>query len=104
MIDRPSEYVLDEEIVAATYEIPPEACARQEREGIARAHAHHVDPERWWSWHGAPLLVFGEYDKYLFTWALPLLQLWWPPPPAGPPVRTTENSGAQSSPMPMRWR
>jgi uncharacterized SAM-binding protein YcdF (DUF218 family) len=67
-------------------------------------YAHHVDPERWWSWHGAPLLVLGEYDKYLFTWALPLLQLWWPPPPAGPPVRTTENSGAQSSRAPMSWR
>ena len=51
-------------------------------------YAHHVDPERWWSWHGAPLLLLGEYDKYLATLALPLLNRWWPPPPAGPTLHT----------------
>jgi uncharacterized SAM-binding protein YcdF (DUF218 family) len=51
-------------------------------------YAHHVDPERWWNRHGAPLLILGEYDKYLVTLALPLLQRWWPPPPAGPTLRT----------------
>ncbi len=34
-------------------------------------YAHHVDPQRWWNRHGAPLLVLGEYDKYLITLALP---------------------------------
>jgi hypothetical protein len=54
-------------------------------------YAHHVDPQRWWNRHGAPLLVLGEYDKYLVTLALPLLQAWWPPPPAGPALRTAGN-------------
>ena len=35
--------------------------------------AHHVEPERWWNWHGAPLLLIGEYDKYLAAWARPVL-------------------------------
>ena len=35
--------------------------------------AHHVDPERWWNWHGAPLLVLGEYDKFLASLAWPVL-------------------------------
>lgn len=51
-------------------------------------YAHRVDPQRWWNWHGAPLLVLGEYDKYLVTLALPVLQAWWPPPPAAPSIRT----------------
>ena len=51
-------------------------------------YAHRVDPQRWWNWHGAPLLVLGEYDKYLVTLALPLLQAWWPPPPSAPAIRT----------------
>ena len=35
--------------------------------------AHHLDPERWWSWHGAPFLIIGEYDKYLAAWIRPAL-------------------------------
>jgi uncharacterized SAM-binding protein YcdF (DUF218 family) len=50
--------------------------------------AHHVDPERWWSWHGAPLLVLGEYDKFLASWARPVLNAFWPPSPVPPTVRT----------------
>jgi uncharacterized SAM-binding protein YcdF (DUF218 family) len=56
-------------------------------------YAHHVDPQRWWNRHGAPLLVLGEYDKYLVTLALPLLQAWWPPPAAGPALRTAGDFG-----------
>ena len=56
-------------------------------------YAHHVDPQRWWNRHGAPLLVLGEYDKYLITLALPLLQAWWPPPAAGPALRTAGDFG-----------
>jgi uncharacterized SAM-binding protein YcdF (DUF218 family) len=56
--------------------------------------AHRVDPERWWSWHGAPLLVLGEYDKFLISWARPVLGPFWPMPPVAPPLRTAELSGA----------
>lgn len=35
--------------------------------------AHHLEPERWWSWHGAPLLIIGEYDKYLAASLRPAL-------------------------------
>ena len=49
--------------------------------------AHHVDPERWWNWHGAPLLILGEYDKYLAAWVRPLLNPWLPPPPPRPTLR-----------------
>src|ERR1700730_5899245 len=51
--------------------------------------AHHVDPERWWNWHGAPLLVLGEYDKFLAAWVRPLLNPWLPPTPSRPVVRST---------------
>jgi len=54
--------------------------------------AHRVDPERWWSWHGAPLLVLGEYDKFLVSWARPVLTPFWPMPPAAP-VRTAARPG-----------
>ena len=37
--------------------------------------AHHLEPEHWWSWHGAPLLIIGEYDKYLFAWIRPALHV-----------------------------
>ena len=63
-------------------------------------YAHHVDPQRWWNLHGAPLLVLGEYDKYLVTLALPLLQPWWPPPPSGPSIRTAGLVVA----VPAHWR
>ena len=56
--------------------------------------AHRVDPERWWSWHGAPLLVVGEYGKFLASWARPVLEAWWPSPPAGPTLRTAALAGA----------
>src|SRR5258708_27654307 len=49
--------------------------------------AHHVDPELWWNWHGAPLLVLGEYDKYLAAWVRPLLNPWLPPPAPRPALR-----------------
>ena len=55
--------------------------------------AHHVDPERWWSWHGAPLLVFGEYDKFLASWARPVLNAFRPPLPVPPTVRTARSPG-----------
>jgi uncharacterized SAM-binding protein YcdF (DUF218 family) len=54
--------------------------------------AHRVDPERWWSWHGAPLLVLGEYDKFLVSWARPVLTPFWPMPPVAP-VRTAARPG-----------
>jgi uncharacterized SAM-binding protein YcdF (DUF218 family) len=54
--------------------------------------AHRVDPDRWWSWHGAPLLVLGEYDKFLVSWARPMLGPFWPMPPVAP-VRTAARPG-----------
>ena len=33
--------------------------------------AHRLDFERWWSWHGAALLVVGEYGKLLAAWVRP---------------------------------
>jgi uncharacterized SAM-binding protein YcdF (DUF218 family) len=62
--------------------------------------AHRVDPERWWSWHGAPLLVLGEYDKFLISWARPMLRPFWPFPPAPPPLRTAELPAAASGRVP----
>jgi len=44
--------------------------------------AHHLDPERWWSWHGAPLLVVSEYGKYLAAWIRPALTAIYPGSPA----------------------
>jgi len=35
--------------------------------------AHHLEPEHWWSWRGAPLLIVSEYDKYLVAWIRPAL-------------------------------
>ena len=40
--------------------------------------AHPVSAQRaefdhWWGWHGAAVLVVGEYNKYLATWLQPLL-------------------------------
>jgi len=49
--------------------------------------AHHLDPEQWWSWHGAPLLIIGEYDKFLAAWLRPLANELWPASPAAPEIR-----------------
>jgi uncharacterized SAM-binding protein YcdF (DUF218 family) len=54
--------------------------------------AQHVEPERWWSWHGAPFLIIGEYDKYLAAWLRPALDAVIPPPPG------QSASTAQSGP------
>jgi uncharacterized SAM-binding protein YcdF (DUF218 family) len=35
--------------------------------------APHVDPEGWWGWHGALLLVIDEFHKYLAAWVRPAL-------------------------------
>jgi uncharacterized SAM-binding protein YcdF (DUF218 family) len=43
--------------------------------------AHHLDPEQWWSWRGAPLLIVGEYDKYLAAWIRPALSAVYPAAP-----------------------
>ncbi len=51
--------------------------------------AAHLDPERWWSWHGAPLLIVGEYHKYLAAWMRPLLYAVLPPEPAPAPLTRT---------------
>ena len=52
--------------------------------------AHHLEPEHWWSWHGAPFLVISEYDKYLAAWLRPALNAVYPPPPARS-GRTTQS-------------
>lgn len=44
--------------------------------------AHHLDPERWWSWRGAPLLILGEYHKFLAAWIRPALTALYPGSPA----------------------
>src|SRR5438105_2592925 len=59
--------------------------------------AHHVDPELWWNWHGAPLLVLGEYDKYLAAWVRPLLNPWLPLTPPRPVVRSAGVARAISA-------
>ena len=41
--------------------------------------ASHLDPERWWSWHGAPMLTLREYHKYLAAWLRPVLNAALPP-------------------------
>ena len=35
--------------------------------------AQHLELDRWLSRHGPPLLVIGEYDKYLAAWVRPAL-------------------------------
>jgi hypothetical protein len=57
--------------------------------------APHVDPERWWGRHGAPLLVIGEFEKYLAAWLRPLVEAALPGRFGGaPPSR--EIGGATS--------
>lgn len=50
--------------------------------------AHRVDPERWWGWHGAAVLIVEEYHKFLATWVRPLIDAVLPAPAKGPIVRT----------------
>ena len=57
-------------------------------------YAHHVEPERWRNRHGAPVLVIGEYDKYLAAWLRPVREAIWPAPPSlTPEVRATAARG-----------
>jgi len=42
--------------------------------------AYHLDAERWWSWRGTPLLIIGEYGKYLAAWIRPALNAVYPAP------------------------
>lgn len=57
--------------------------------------AHHIDPERIWGWHGAAMLVIGEYHKYLAALARPVLDRIVPALPGPPPhVQTTAQRNA----------
>jgi uncharacterized SAM-binding protein YcdF (DUF218 family) len=47
--------------------------------------AHRIEPAHWWSWHGAPLVIVGEYHKYLATWLRPVLN-----PVAAPPAAAVD--------------
>jgi uncharacterized SAM-binding protein YcdF (DUF218 family) len=53
--------------------------------------AQHLDPERWWSWHGAPLLIIIEYDKYLAAWMRPALNAINPPTAPEMPTSATPS-------------
>lgn len=46
--------------------------------------APHVDPERWWGWHGALLLVVSEFQKYLMAWGRSTLEAALPARDAAP--------------------
>jgi uncharacterized SAM-binding protein YcdF (DUF218 family) len=52
--------------------------------------AQHPEAERLWGWHGAILVVFEEYNKYLATWVRPLFDAVLPPAKR-PPTRTASN-------------
>jgi uncharacterized SAM-binding protein YcdF (DUF218 family) len=52
--------------------------------------AHHLEPERWWSWHGAPLLIISEYHKYLAACMRPILDLILPSQPSLPRLDTAQ--------------
>jgi uncharacterized SAM-binding protein YcdF (DUF218 family) len=56
--------------------------------------AAHLDPERWWSWHGAPLVILREYHKYLAAWMRPVLEAALPPHFAPPSAATSQTGGA----------
>jgi uncharacterized SAM-binding protein YcdF (DUF218 family) len=49
--------------------------------------AQHIEPESWWGWHGALLLVVGEYDKYLMALLWPGFNAGAPRPAAAPEAR-----------------
>jgi uncharacterized SAM-binding protein YcdF (DUF218 family) len=55
---------------------------------------HHLDPEGWWGWHGAPVLIVGEYHKYLVAWLRPVLNAASPPLPSLAPAM--QNSATRS--------
>ncbi len=60
--------------------------------------AHHLEPERWWSWRGAPFLIIGEYHKYLAAWMRPALNAVYPPPPgSGSGSQTIETGSTPQS-------
>lgn len=46
--------------------------------------APHVDPERWWGWHGALLLIVSEFQKYLMAWGRLTLEAALPARDAAP--------------------
>ena len=56
--------------------------------------APHVDPERWWGWHGALLLVVDEFHKYLAVWMRPALAAVLVGGTAPPPLRPGEPDSA----------
>jgi uncharacterized SAM-binding protein YcdF (DUF218 family) len=53
--------------------------------------AHRVDPERFWGWHGAILLVVDEYDKFLATWVRPLVDALLPGRAKPPVIRNAAS-------------
>lgn len=61
--------------------------------------APHVDPDDWWGWHGALVLVIGEFHKYLATWLRPALEpvLADRSPTAPPPLGATAGDGPDAS-------
>jgi uncharacterized SAM-binding protein YcdF (DUF218 family) len=56
--------------------------------------APHVDPERWWGRHGAPLLVIGEFHKFIAAWLRSALEPVLPAlPPKTPPAASEAGPG-----------
>jgi uncharacterized SAM-binding protein YcdF (DUF218 family) len=54
--------------------------------------APHRDHEPWWSWHGGPWLIVGEYDKFIAAWLRPLLIPFLPRLPVMiAPIRTSDT-------------
>ena len=58
--------------------------------------APHVDPEHWWGWHGAPLLVIDEFHKYLAVWMRSALTSIFAGGPAPGPRSGDKAGGAVS--------
>jgi uncharacterized SAM-binding protein YcdF (DUF218 family) len=61
--------------------------------------APHVDPERWWGRHGAPLLVVVEFEKYLAAWLRPLMEAALPGRVGGAPVGPTVGGATAQAPQ-----
>lgn len=54
----------------------------------------HADAEHWWGWHGAAMVVFREYHKYLAALGRPLLDLVLPAEdPSGSSRDTAQAAG-----------